>query len=437
MSTEKDASCTQGDGNLAQLRRTPLVGYCTNEWQIKPRSASPPSVSSDSDAEPLEELHERVDRWVDTILAVIKAPKFRRLMLSITLFILCSVLLWVKIIGPWIAKERAGWSSLSRQAGDNAGESYGTNARPKFPGVIQVAELDAKLLPNAFESKRRLIFIGDIHGCKKELLALLEKVKFDPESDTIITVGDIISKGPHSLGVIDLLRERKAFCVRGNHEDRVLLYANQAKGTSLKPEKNFGGVKSKTEHQIEKQLAGELSHDQISYLRSFPLALRVGNIKGMGDVVVVHAGLVPGVPIDNQDPLSIMNMRIIDLKTHVPSKKHQGKNSIPWFKLWNKFQRLLPGLSSTPQTTTPGVDGILSRRTTVIYGHDSRRGLQMGKFTKGLDSGCVKGQKLTALVVSHGGRQEIIQVDCPRDYTVEVDLDEALQGRSASTNEGD
>ena len=51
---------------------------------------------------------------------------------------------------------------------------------------------------------------------------------------------------------------------------------------------------------------------------------------------------------------------------------------------------------------------------TVIYGHDSKSGLSLKDFTIGLDSGCVKGGKLTALVVSDGGNQEIVQVKCSK-----------------------
>lgn len=40
--------------------------------------------------------------------------------------------------------------------------------------------------------------------------------------------------------------------------------------------------------------------------------------------------------------------------------------------------------------------------STVIYGHDSRRGLQLRRWTKGLDTGCVKGGRLTALIMMGG-----------------------------------
>jgi hypothetical protein len=53
-----------------------------------------------------------------------------------------------------------------------------------------------------------------------------------------------------------------------------------------------------------------------------------------------------------------------------------------------------------------------SQTTTVIYGHYAKQGLNIREYTKGLDSGCVKGGKLTALVIEDGGKQSIVQVSC-------------------------
>lgn len=52
--------------------------------------------------------------------------------------------------------------------------------------------------------------------------ALLEKVAFLPENDHLIFVGDMINKGPDSVGVVELARKYGASAVRGNHEDRIL-----------------------------------------------------------------------------------------------------------------------------------------------------------------------------------------------------------------------
>lgn len=66
---------------------------------------------------------------------------------------------------------------------------------------------------------------------------------------------------------------------------------------------------------------------------------------------------------------------------------------------WNKYQKTLPEGS----------------RTTVIYGHDSKRGLQMEKYTMGIDTGCVRGGRLTAVVIggSHSEHEfKLVHVEC-------------------------
>lgn len=55
-----------------------------------------------------------------------------------------------------------------------------------------------------------------------------------------------------------------------------------------------------------------------------------------------------------------------------------------------------------------------SSTMTVVYGHDAGSSLNIQKYSKGLDTGCVKGGKLTALVIDGDGRQHIVQVGCKR-----------------------
>lgn len=55
------------------------------------------------------------------------------------------------------------------------------------------------------------------------------------------------------------------------------------------------------------------------------------------------------------------------------------------------------------------------RPTTVIYGHDAKQLPVIRLYTKGLDTSCVRGGKLTALVIGDGGRQRLKQVKC-KDY---------------------
>jgi hypothetical protein len=50
--------------------------------------------------------------------------------------------------------------------------------------------------------------------------------------------------------------------------------------------------------------------------------------------------------------------------------------------------------------------------TTVIYGHDAGTSLNIQRYTKGLDSGCVYGRKLTAFIIEDGGSHKVVQVKC-------------------------
>lgn len=406
-----------------QRLRKPLVDYCTNEWRD-----TPAIHTSESSAYPRDDkFFDNLELFLDRFLAIVKAPRFRRLLLLIIVLALSTFFLLTRIVAPFVEQEKAVWDLLNINTTNSAAGIFGTNVRPFFPNMIHLRDLDPNLLPRSSqgkhkgaENKKRLIFIGDIHGCKKELEDLLEKVHFDPLTDHLIATGDIVMKGPDTLGVIDLLRGYKASCVRGNHEDRLLLVADDLKSASLRLTKNpETGVDLGREAESfkadsqERKLAMSLSADQLAYLKACPVILRVGELKAFGgEAVVVHAGLVAGLPLEDQDPASVMNMRVVDLNTHVPSKNHEKEGSIPWYTLWKKHQQLAPAQQHLAQLRESGKWDTSVKHTTVIYGHDAKKGLQINKYTKGLDSGCVRGGKLTALVVEEKGKQSVVQVPC-------------------------
>ena len=75
-------------------------------------------------------------------------------------------------------------------------------------------------------------------------------------------------------------------------------------------------------------------------------------------------------------------------------------------QLYNKYNKLLASGQVEIDSSTP------STTMTVIYGHDAAKSLNIRKYTKGLDSGCVYGRKLSALVIEDGGKNEVVQVKC-------------------------
>jgi serine/threonine protein phosphatase 1 len=64
--------------------------------------------------------------------------------------------------------------------------------------------------------------IGDLHGCRKELDRLLLLVKFDRNVDRLISVGDLVDRGPFSLDCLMLLKASWFHAVMGNHEQLML-----------------------------------------------------------------------------------------------------------------------------------------------------------------------------------------------------------------------
>eukprot|EP00961_Rhodomonas_salina_P040734 547361-Rhodomonas_salina.2 len=64
----------------------------------------------------------------------------------------------------------------------------------------------------------RTIVVGDVHGCRQELEDLLDLTNFDKKTDQLLFVGDLVAKGPDSVGCIRLAVECDARATRGNHE---------------------------------------------------------------------------------------------------------------------------------------------------------------------------------------------------------------------------
>jgi Calcineurin-like phosphoesterase len=450
-SLSRDPNCRRPGPTSSYSRyppRKPLVEYCTNEWQNSNKWKTHRNTSPDR-------FEDALESFFDRCLAILKAPKIRRYLLLYAIVFIFSLWLWSSTIWPVWREQRALSRSLSAHNRMRSGGLFGSNLRPTFPNMIQMKELDAKLIPSAraprhptADNVNRLIFVGDVHGCLDELKALLERVNYNAKRDHLVTTGDMITKGPDSRGTVDLVREMGASCVRGNHEDRILLIAQDLNSTLLhlkNPASN--GVDNLDEQSFslrdspDRALAASLSAEQISYLETCPVILRVGFMKHLaGDLVVVHAGLVPGVSLDRQDPTAVMSMRSIDLHTHVPSKHANSKGSVHWIDLWNKYQKSLPAQWSLFPSNDPDAQKAKESHTTVIYGHDAKKGLQLKQYSKGIDTDCVRGGKLTALVLSDGGDEQIVQVKC-KDYRqrrpLKVEVEDVLRdGKLGKLDDG-
>ncbi len=130
--------------------RRPLVEYVTNQWRAT--APSPPYTPTSPSA--------------PSIVQMITAPRFRRYLLVIILMVLMPWSSW-----KWYGRPRWEEHKLLNNALDDKVRKgaawYGLNLRPAFLDMIQFQTLDVSELPQK-DGKRRLIFIGDVHGCYEE-----------------------------------------------------------------------------------------------------------------------------------------------------------------------------------------------------------------------------------------------------------------------------
>lgn len=134
-------------------------------------------------------------------------------------------------------------------------------------------------------SRGRDFYIGDLHGCSDHLTRLLEHVAFDPSSDRVFSVGDLVDRGPDSLGATEFLEKPWFFAVLGNHEIWSLAVLHVA-GFSEWEER----LRYRDHLDWHSKLTIEDRARIIERLRSLPLALEIEQPQG-GFIGVIHAQL--------------------------------------------------------------------------------------------------------------------------------------------------
>jgi hypothetical protein len=210
----------------------------------------------------------------------------------------------------------------------------------------------------------RTIVVGDIHGCYDELVALLDRARLGA-GDRVVSVGDLVTKGEKSREVLDLFMSDARFsAVLGNHDRAILRHWR-------------GGSKPLKEAQERTRLELEAGRERYeSFLASLPYLI------DLGSHVVVHAGLRPGVPLAEQSPADMTELRTLG-----PDRR--SRDGTPWYEVYEG-----------PQTA--------------LFGHWPAAELRRGPKALGIDTGCVYGYSLTAYVVETG---ELLSVPALRQYS--------------------
>lgn len=210
----------------------------------------------------------------------------------------------------------------------------------------------------------RTIIVGDVHGCRSELEALLDRIAFT-SGDRLVFVGDLVARGPDSLGVLDVVRRTGAIVVRGNHEQKLLDWRS-ARTAWMRGE----AAAKPPIGRMHRDIARSLRPVDWSLIETTPVFVDLPE----HGVRVVHAGIVPGVAMEAQSPETLMRIRTV----RIPGGK-RGKADVLWGAAY----------VGPPQ---------------VVFGHNAAPGLQLHPWATGLDTGCVYGGKLTAMVLANGER---------------------------------
>jgi serine/threonine protein phosphatase 1 len=171
---------------------------------------------------------------------------------------------------------------------------------------------------------RRIYAVGDVHG-RADLLSKLfmridDDLKARPTTDAVqIFLGDYIDRGPNSRQVIDLLIGRQlgydVIFLKGNHEDYPSRFLSDP--TVLNEWKNIGGLNTlisygvtptrrddpQSQHEVATALDRAIPDSHRRFLQ------RLGLSFTCGDFFFVHAGVRPGIPLQEQRQWDLLWIR--------------------------------------------------------------------------------------------------------------------------------
>ena len=167
--------------------------------------------------------------------------------------------------------------------------------------------------------------IGDVHGCYDELRALEQKILLDAQRFSgrklIIMLGDYVDRGPNSRRVIEHLMAPppKGFLrisLAGNHEVMMLNYLDGY--LSRDSWLGIGGRETLFSYgfdpdrladiygageEVDRRIREAIPASHVGFLRSLPAMVCSENF------VFVHAGIVPGIALEDQDEADLLNIR--------------------------------------------------------------------------------------------------------------------------------
>lgn len=267
-----------------------------------------------------------------------------------------------------------------------------------------------------------IYLVGDLQGCCKPLERLLQTIDFSPSRDQLYVLGDLVNRGPDSLGVLQRLRslEGAATCLLGNHDLHLLAVTHGVR----KPHRS---------DTLDPILNAADREDWLDWLRQQNLAVHAHGW------LMVHAGVVPQwdaaqtVALAGEVEAMLRSPDVGAFLTTMygnePARWDERLQGVDrWRCVVNSLTRLRfcaadgtmefatkEGAGGAPEGYMPWfeVPGRRTQGTPVAFGHWSTLGLINRDDLLALDTGCIWGGHLTAVRVD-GATREVIQIPCPQ-----------------------
>lgn len=226
----------------------------------------------------------------------------------------------------------------------------------------------------------RHVFIGDLHGCLSEFQELIRRLNLQAD-DQVTCLGDFMDKGLDPAGCVRFARINGFQSVLGNHEERHLKWRrNEARAKTDPKYKNR--MKPFSSEKAAQNAA--LSDDDVTWLSALPIYL-----EPIPGYVVVHGGLFPKLSLADQPQDKIIRARWVNAAgEHVSTDFSNGTSRPPGTFHWAELY-----------------DG----QHNVVYGHEAHSLSTVrqdrspsGALCYGIDTGCVHGGRLTAMIVENG-----------------------------------
>jgi bis(5'-nucleosyl)-tetraphosphatase (symmetrical) len=248
--------------------------------------------------------------------------------------------------------------------------------------------------------------IGDIQGCHAEFSQLLDVIAFDPASDLLWLVGDLVNRGPDSLAVLRAVKALgpSAVTVLGNHDLHLLTVA--AGHRDAHRQDTLGGILDAPDRD-----------ELLEWLRTRPLVVRDG------ELLLVHAGVLPSWTPATAEMLSREVEAMLASPGHDDFLRHlYGDEPARWDSTLTGYDRLRVIVNVCTRLRFCAADDTMqlaekrgiahtpagyaawflhperrSAGVTIVCGHWSTIDLMVAPNVIMLDSGCLWGGTLTAL----------------------------------------